>query len=206
MSDKKHRNQCIVWMVHHYWLGSLKFALISKSVENAEKLYRDIFMVYQDLVLDLDCGVSPPRTRRLVFDHVGGGVFRLRVCGWGVGEGKLVMLGRQPGVSEEECRRKVRVLSAEALHVTRGSPWPKTGRSLHGHVGGLPMDLLEGGGVGETVCVCVCVCCVMVCLVECSPEGLDEAMFGAESAVSAHSNDPHIFYTLHIALNHFYES
>ena len=155
MSDKKHRNQCIVWMVHHYWLGSLKFALISKSVENAEKLYRDIFTVYQDLVLDLDCGVSPPRTRRLVFDHVGGGVFRLRVCGWGVGEGKLVMLGRQPGVSEEECRRKVRVLSAEALHVTRGSPWPKTGRSLHGHVGGLPMGLLEGGGVGETVCVCV---------------------------------------------------
>ena len=139
------------WIVYHYWLGSLKFALQSRCVEGGEKLYAEIFTVYNELLSvskpdDAYHVFCPPRKRKLVFEHVGEGVFRLRLEGYNPAEEQP-----QPKTTshtEEACQRRVRVLSAEAMHVTRGSPWPKMCRSLHFHVAGLPYSVLDMDGVG----------------------------------------------------------
>ncbi|CAI7990135.1 hypothetical protein GBAR_LOCUS427 [Geodia barretti] len=107
-ASKEPRNQCLVWRVHHYWLGSLKFALLSKSVGGAEKLYHSIFTIYEELLSNFENDAKllfPPRSRRLIFDHVGDGVFRLRLAGFEVGKPPSGV-GKSPVVTEEEWRRK----------------------------------------------------------------------------------------------------
>ena len=161
-------------------------------MEGGENLYRDIHTVYEDLLSNFENDATllfPPRTRRLVFDHVGRGVFHLRLTGCEVREGKQVAAGKPPAVtSEEECRRKVRVLASEATHAARGSPWPKVCRNLYEHAVGLPLTLLEGDGVGKTNRILVELYSIQWFLLEFSPEGLDEATVGPESAVSLSFN------------------
>ena len=138
------------WIVYHYWLGSLKFALHSKCVEHGEQLYEQIFTIYEELCskMDTDTFVTfPPRKRRLVFNHIGQGMFRLKLELYDSGEKKpqAVTTSR----STEECQRRVRVLSAEAMRMARGSPWPKLCRNMFDHIGSLPYSILETDGVGE---------------------------------------------------------
>lgn len=152
VAEEKPRKRAFVWIIYHYWLGSLKFALQSKSVEGWEELYEGIFSIYEELVSQIDSNAfvfCPPRKRRLVFDHVSGGMFRLKVAVYDSGE----VRPRGGGVSntEEACRRMARVLSSEAMHITRGSPWPKACRNLYDHVAGLPHSVLDTDGAGETV-------------------------------------------------------
>jgi hypothetical protein len=184
---KEPHNQCLVWRVHHYWLGSLKFALLSKSAKGAEKLYYNIFTIYEDLLSNFENDAKllfPPRSRRLIFDHVGDGVFRLRLAGFEVGKPPSGV-GKPPVVTEEECRRKVRVLASEAVHVSRGSPWPKFCRDP---TVGLPLTLLEGDGVGEIRNNNSRFCWTLFYLFvpEFSPKGLDESSIGPGSAAYRH--------------------
>ena len=155
VSEKKPRRRVFVWILYHYWLGSLKFALQSKCVEGWGKLYGDIFSIYEELVSQIDSDsfvFCPPRKRRLVFDHVSGGRFRLKVAVYDRGEARPQ--GGGTSRTEEECRRMTRVLSAEAMHCTRGGPWPKACRNLYDHVAGLPHSVLESDGVGEEQHLC----------------------------------------------------
>ena len=185
-ASKEPRNQCLVWRVHHYWLGSLKFALLSKSVGGAEKLYHSIFTIYEELLSNFENDAKllfPPRSRRLIFDHVGDGVFRLRLAGFEVGKPPSGV-GKSPVVTEEEWRRKVRVLASEAVHMCRGSPWPKFCRDP---TVGLPLTRLEGDGVGEirnNNSSRFCWTLFYLFVSEFSPKGLDESSIGPESAVS----------------------
>ena len=90
--------------------------------------------------------IFPPRKRRLVFTHVGQGWFRLRLEVYDTGEEKPQ--GVATSRTTEECRRRVRVLSAEAIHTARGAPWPKLCHNLYDHVASLPYSVLDTDGVG----------------------------------------------------------
>ena len=139
------------WIVYHYWLGSIKFALHSKSVEHGDQLYERIFTIYEDLCskMDTDSVVCPPRKRRLVFNHIGQGMFRLKLEVYDTVEKKPQAATTLR--STEECQRRVRVLSAEAMHVARGSPWPKLCRNMYDHIASLPYSVLDTDGVGQRI-------------------------------------------------------
>ena len=149
-SEQQRKGRGFTWIVYHYWLGSLKFALQSKGVEDGEKLYDDIFTIYEELLSQVDNDpfvVCPPRKRCLMFGHLGQGLFHLKLAMYDTGEARPQGVTRSR--TTEECRRRVRLLAAEAMHVTRGSPWPKSCRNLYDHVAGLPCSVLDTDGVGK---------------------------------------------------------
>lgn len=148
MAGKRPRRG-FTWIVYHYWLGSLKFALLSRCVKDGEKLYSEIFAIYEDLLSKIDNDpfvIFPPRKRRLTFDHIGQGMFRVKLEVYDTGEEKPQAVTRSR--TTEECQRRVRVLSAEAMHTARGSPWPKLCRNLYDHVASLPYAVLDVDEVG----------------------------------------------------------
>ena len=153
-------------------------------MDGGEKLYHDVFTIYEKLLSNFKTDakrIFPPRSRRLAFDHVGHGVFQLRLTGFESGKPPPAVGKSPPAATEEECRRKVRVLASEAAHVSRGSPWPKFCRDP---TVGLPLTLLEEEGVGETGNHIIGSLCFNFVVPEFSPEGLDDASIGPDSTVS----------------------
>lgn len=145
-------DHCLSWWIHRYWLGSLKYALLSKEVEGGEELYSKIFAIYEELVADFDeTAFFPPNTRWLVFNHIGRGVFQLRLSAAQEGRKRVFKSKLASLPTEEECKREIRVLAAEAMHVSRGSAWPKYGKNFYEHVASLPLAILEeeDSDVGE---------------------------------------------------------
>lgn len=164
-------DHCLSWWIHRYWLGSLKYALLSKEVEGGEELYSKIFAIYEELVADFDeTAFFPPNTRWLVFNHIGRGVFQLRLSAAQEGRKRVFKSKLASLPTEEECKREIRVLAAEAMHVSRGSAWPKYGKNFYEHVASLPLAILEEEDSD----------------VDFSPEGLDDATIGPDSAAFRH--------------------
>lgn len=119
----EHRS--FTWLVCHLWLGSLKFALLSRSVDGALELYEKISTIFESLMSEVkisDRFFDPPLKMKLIFDHLGDGMFQLRLQSYGWGAAPF--LNPTSPLSMKESRRTMRSLSAKAMHVTRTSNWP----------------------------------------------------------------------------------
>lgn len=118
-------HKSFTWVVCHLWLGSLKFALLSRCVDGASELYERIFTIFESLVSEvkMENYFVPPQKMKLVFDHLGEGVFKLRLQMYG--HSSVPFLNPASFLSTKESRRTMRALSAKAMHVTRTSNWPK---------------------------------------------------------------------------------
>ena len=126
------------WIVHYLWLGALKFALLSKNVKGASNLYDKIFAIFERQaegffdVLYSRFSFKPPFRMRLVFNHIGDGLFQLKLDRYAMSN--TAQYEGAPVLSCQEARRNVRMLSSKAMHISRDYPWPRLAWFLPRHL------------------------------------------------------------------------
>ena len=182
------RQKPLSWMVYHNWIGSLKFALLSREVENGRELYDRVSSIFERLLLEhlegQRLGLPPLRRMKLVFHHVRGGLFHLRLEQHG-----RRYIGKRARVTSVELRRRVRVWAGEAAHSRRGTLWPKRCLTLHYHLLKMPLTVIEEDGVGKWTIlgsggVAHSACYSGLISAEISQKDLTEVSTGISSAVS----------------------
>ena len=147
----EHRS--FTWLVCHLWLGSLKFALLSRSVDGALELYEKISTIFESLMSEVKIGdgyFDPPLKMKLFFDHLGDGMFRLRLQSYGWEAAPF--LNPASFLSMKESQRTMRSLSAKAMHVTRTSNWPMRVSLPHCSLTKRFLTYLDKDGTGGPAC------------------------------------------------------